>query len=78
MKKRDFRRGELIDVEGRILMSWMGSTRLAIDVPRLAQLYLDGKLDLDSLITNRYPLAEINDAIGNTVSGQALRNVITF
>ena len=68
----------MIDVEGRILMSWMGSTRLAVDVPRLAQLYLDGKLDLDSLITNRYPLAEINDAIANTVSGQALRNVITF
>ncbi|MCY4008973.1 MAG: zinc-binding dehydrogenase [Anaerolineaceae bacterium] len=68
----------LIDVEGRILMSWMGSTRLAVDVPRLAQLYLDGKLDLDSLITKRYPLAEINDAITHTVSGQALRNVITF
>ena len=68
----------LIDVEGRILMSWMGSTRLAVDVPRLAQLYLDGKLELDALITAHYPLAEINDAIVNTVSGRALRNVIMF
>lgn len=68
----------LVDMEGRILMSWMGSTRLSVDVPRLAQLYLDGKLELDALITKHYPLAEINDAIANTVSGQSLRNVITF
>lgn len=69
---------KLVDMEGRILMSWMGSTRLAVDVPRLAQQYLDGTLELDALITGRYPLAEINDAIENTVSGRALRNVITF
>ena len=68
----------MVDVEGRILMSWMGSTRLAVDVPRLAQQYLDGKLELDALITKHYPLEGINDAISNTVSGQALRNVITF
>ena len=59
-------------------MSWMGSTRLAVDVPRLAQLYLDGKLELDALITGYYPLEGINDAIANTVSGQSLRNVIQF
>jgi Zn-dependent alcohol dehydrogenase len=45
-------------------------------VARLVGLYEDGRLKLDELVTARYPLAEINDAIA--ASGDALRNVIVF
>ncbi len=64
--------------EGRVLASWMGSTRLAVDVPRLAQQYLAGQLRLDELVTRRYPLSEINEALAEAEAGRALRNVITL
>jgi len=62
----------------RILGSSMGSTRLQVDVPRLVQLYQQGRLKLDELITARYPLDQINQAIADVEAGKALRNVITF
>jgi S-(hydroxymethyl)glutathione dehydrogenase/alcohol dehydrogenase len=60
----------------RILGSYMGSGRLSIDVPWLAERYLDGRLKLDELITARYPLSAINAAIEAMERGEALRNLI--
>jgi S-(hydroxymethyl)glutathione dehydrogenase / alcohol dehydrogenase len=62
----------------RILGSPMGSTRLREDVPWLLDLYRAGRLKLDELITGRYPLDKINEAIASTQRGEALRNVIVF
>jgi Zn-dependent alcohol dehydrogenase len=54
----------------------MGSTRLRVDVPHLVSLYHQGRLRLDELISERYPLEAINDAIESTERGGVLRNVI--
>ncbi len=62
----------------RIVGSNMGSTRLDIDVPKLVELYQQGRLKLDELITARYPLEEINVAIEAVKRGEAIRNVIVF
>lgn len=62
----------------RILGSKLGSARPAEDIPRLAELYLEGRLRLDELISSRSPLAAINDAMGASARGEALRAVITF
>ncbi len=62
----------------RIMGSRMGSTRLSVDVPRLVELYQHGRLKLDELITARYPLEQINEAIEVVEKGEALRNVIVF
>ena len=62
----------------RLLGSCMGSTRLQVDVPILIDHYQRGKLLLDELITNRYSLERINEAIESTERGEALRNVIVF
>ena len=62
----------------RVLGSNVGSTRLSVDVPRLAALYQGGRLKLDELITARYPLEEINAAIESMERGEALRNVVVF
>ncbi len=62
----------------RIIGSKMGSARIRIDVPKIVELYKDGRLKLDELITGRYPLEEINAAIASVVRGEALRNVIVF
>jgi S-(hydroxymethyl)glutathione dehydrogenase/alcohol dehydrogenase len=62
----------------RILGTKLGSTRPAVDIPRLAGLYLDGRLRLDELISSRSPLAAINDALGSAARGEVLRALIAF
>ncbi|MDE0353299.1 MAG: alcohol dehydrogenase catalytic domain-containing protein [bacterium] len=60
----------------RILGSKMGSARPDRDIPALAALYREGRLELDGLITGRYALDEIEEALGSSRSGDTLRNVI--
>ncbi len=62
----------------RIIGSKMGSARISIDVPYLVSLYRQGRLLLDELISARYPLEDINEAIASVKRGEALRNVIVF
>jgi S-(hydroxymethyl)glutathione dehydrogenase/alcohol dehydrogenase len=62
----------------RILGSKMGSTRLRVDIPKLVALYQAGRLKLDELITGRYPLEQINEAIDEVRADKALRNIIIF
>jgi len=62
----------------RVLGSNIGSTRPSIDVPKLAELYGQGKLQLDELITARYPLSEVNAALDSLERGEALRNVLVL
>lgn len=47
-----------------------GETRPEVDIPRYIKLYKNGKLLLDDLITDRYPLEEINTAIENMKNGR--------
>jgi len=58
--------------------SFMGSTRLQVDVSWLVKLYQQERLKLDELISARYPLARINETIVSVEKGEALRNVIVF
>ena len=62
----------------RILGSKMGSARLRTDIPKLADLYLSGRLKLDEMISGVYPLEKINEAIADSRGGRSLRNVIVF
>jgi S-(hydroxymethyl)glutathione dehydrogenase / alcohol dehydrogenase len=62
----------------RIVGSKMGSARLDEVVPRLVDEYERGRLMLDELISARYPLDRINDAIADARAGAALRNVVVF
>jgi S-(hydroxymethyl)glutathione dehydrogenase / alcohol dehydrogenase len=64
--------------ERMVTGSTMGSTRLQRDVPALINLYRSKQLLLDELITERFPLARINEAIAHTTTGAALRNIIVF
>lgn len=58
--------------------SLLGSTRFPIDMPRLVQLYLDGKLDLDTMVAERITLDGVNDAIDKLRTGDTVRSVIEF
>jgi Zn-dependent alcohol dehydrogenase len=65
--------------DSQILMgSKMGSARISVDVPKLVALYEQKKLKLDELVTARYALDDINEAISAVKNSEALRNVIVF
>lgn len=73
-----FAPGSVAGRSQRILGSKMGSSQIKTDIPSLVTLYRQGRLKLDELITNRYPLEQINEAIDSVKRGEALRNVIVF
>lgn len=58
--------------------SKMGDVVIQRDIPWLVDLYLQGRLQLDSLISGRWRLDQINEAIADTKAGKARRNVIMF
>lgn len=62
----------------RILGSKMGSARLDTAVPELVGHYEEGRLELAALVSARFPLDEINEALESARRGDALRNVIVF
>ena len=62
----------------RILGSKMGSARIQVDIPSLVSLYQQGRLQLDELISGRFRLEDINEAIEGVKKGEALRNVVVF
>ena len=56
----------------------MGSNRFPIDIPRLVDFYLAGRLDLDSVIAERIPLIDINNALDRLRTGETARSVVIF
>ncbi len=58
--------------------SRMGDAVLSRDIPWLVDLYRQGRVKLDELVSNRYPLERINEAIADTRAGTARRNVVVF
>ena len=73
-----FTPAEFIMREKVLTGSYMGTTNLQVEIPQLIELYKKGILKLDELITGRYPLDQINEAIESVERGEALRNVIVF
>ncbi|KNG94996.1 Zn-dependent alcohol dehydrogenase [Pseudaestuariivita atlantica] len=58
--------------------SKMGDVVIQRDIPWMVDLYEQGRLKLDELVSNRWRLDQINEAIADTKSGGAKRNVIVF
>ncbi|MFT4099920.1 MAG: Zn-dependent alcohol dehydrogenase [Burkholderiaceae bacterium] len=64
--------------ERRIQGSSMGSNRFRVDMPRLVDFYLQGKLRLDDLLSGRIALSQINEGFEAMKKGGIARNVIVF
>ncbi|MFY0617053.1 Zn-dependent alcohol dehydrogenase [Shimia sp.] len=58
--------------------SKMGDVVIKRDIPWMVDLYQQGRLKLDELISGRWSLDQINEAIADTKTGSAKRNVILF
>ncbi|MDX1977524.1 MAG: S-(hydroxymethyl)glutathione dehydrogenase/class III alcohol dehydrogenase [Pseudanabaenaceae cyanobacterium bins.68] len=66
-------------VTGRVWKgSAFGGARGRTDVPQIVDWYMDGKIDIDSLITHTMPLEQINHAFELMKSGESIRSVVVF
>lgn len=78
--------GQKVEVDGFSLF-WgerrlqgcnMGSNRFRVDMPRYVDLYLQGRLNLDDMITRRGRLEDVNEAFRAMKAGEVARTVLTF
>ena len=62
--------------------SWRGTAfggaRGRTDVPKIVDWYMEGKLNIDDLITHKMPLSRINDAFDLMHAGKSIRSVVEF
>jgi S-(hydroxymethyl)glutathione dehydrogenase / alcohol dehydrogenase len=56
--------------------SFYGSTRFRVDMPRLCDFYLRGRIKLDELVSRHYPLDQINEAYDAMKRGEVARSVL--
>lgn len=77
--------GQMVELHGvdflaekKIQGSMMGSNRFRVDMPRFVDFYLQGKLHLDDMISNRIALADINEGMAALETGEIARSVIMF
>lgn len=64
--------------ERRIQGSVMGSNDFRRDTPRYVGMYLDGRLNLDDMVTRRLSLGEINEGFEDMRAGRAVRGLVVF
>lgn len=66
-------------VTGRVWQgSAFGGARGRTDVPKIVDWYMDGKINIDDLITHVMPVEKINDAFELMHKGKSIRSVVTF
>ena len=66
-------------VTGRVWKgSAFGGARGRTDVPKIVDWYMEGKINIDNLITHTMPIEQINDAFDLMHKGESIRSVVTF
>jgi len=58
--------------------SAFGGARGRTDVPKIVDWYMEGKIDIDSLITHTMPLEKINEAFDLMHEGKSIRSVVVY
>jgi Zn-dependent alcohol dehydrogenase len=64
--------------EKKLVGCVLGSSNSLREIPRLVALWRAGRLDLEALITERRPLAEINQAMADLRAGRGVRTVLSI
>ncbi len=77
--------GQKVEIDGYMFLterklqgSNMGSNRFRIDMPRYIDFYLQGRLNLDDMISRRGKLEDVNDAFRAMKAGEVARTVLMF
>jgi S-(hydroxymethyl)glutathione dehydrogenase/alcohol dehydrogenase len=55
-----------------------GGARGRTDVPKIVDWYMDGKINIDDLITHTMPLADINGGFDLMHAGESIRSVVVY
>ena len=55
-----------------------GGAKGRTQVPKIVDWYMQGKINIDDLITHTMPLAEINTAFDLMHAGESIRSVVTY
>lgn len=66
------------DQEKKLIGSNYGSSRQSIDFPKIIDLYMEGRVDLDSMVTDRITLDQVNEAFAEMRQGRGIRSVIEY
>ena len=69
---------DLTLMEKQLVGSLFGSGNPRSDIPKLLDLYREGQLDLDGLVTRTYALKDVNEGYRAMRDGENIRGVITF
>ena len=77
--------GQMVSVMGAAFLgekklqgSLMGSNRFPVDMPRFVDFYMNGKLKLDQMISQRIKLEQVNEGFDDMKKGELARSVIVF
>jgi len=70
--------GYMFLTERKLQGSNMGSNRFRIDMPKYIDFYLQGRLNLDDMISQRRKLEDVNDAFRAMKAGEVARTVLMF
>jgi S-(hydroxymethyl)glutathione dehydrogenase/alcohol dehydrogenase len=70
--------GYMFLTERKLQGSNMGSNRFRIDMPKYIDFYLQGRLNLDDMISQRRKLDDVNDAFRAMKAGEVARTVLMF
>jgi S-(hydroxymethyl)glutathione dehydrogenase/alcohol dehydrogenase len=70
--------GALLRAERKLQGSLMGSASFRVMIPRYVELYLQGRLKLDEVVSAHYPLEKIGDALTAAVRGEGARSIVVF
>ena len=66
-------------VTGRVWMGTaFGGARGRTDVPRIVDWYMDGRINIDDLITHTLPFEQINEGFELLRAGESIRTVVTY
>lgn len=66
-------------VTGRVWQgSAFGGARGRTDVPKIVDWYMEGKINIDDLVTHTMPIEQINEAFDLMHKGESIRSVVTF
>ncbi len=68
----------LVAEERTLRGSYLGSSVPARDLPRFIDLYQQGRLDVERLLTHRLGLDEVNEGFDRLARGEAVRQAIVF
>ena len=68
----------LLQVDRGLIGSRAGGVRPQHDIPMIVQMYLDGKFDLDSMVSRTYPLEQFDQVAQDMHDGKLARGVLTF